>query len=81
MTEPPRHDTQEMSSEEIRAAIETMEPDSVSPPSMVSEVILAAQFPDGITCPDCGHFFVPATASTRDETTVDDTPEAPTRST
>ena len=78
MAEPPRHDTQRMSTEEILEAIETMEPDSVSPPSMVSEVILAAQFPDGVTCPDCGCFFVPATTSEEDETTVDSSIEAPT---
>jgi hypothetical protein len=87
MTEPPRHDTQEMSTEEIREAIETMDPDSVTPPSMISEVILAAQFPDGVTCPDCGCFFVPKNASIDDkptlddENTLDDSVEAPTRAT
>jgi hypothetical protein len=77
MTEP-RHDTREMSTDEILKAIDRMDPDSVAPPSMVSEVILAAQFPDGVTCPDCGHFFVPAPKLANDEITMDSQTEAPT---
>lgn len=66
MTEP-RHDTHEMSLDEIRAAIDAMPADSVAPPPPVAEAILDTQFPQAVSCPSCGSIFVPGASSAGDE--------------
>lgn len=59
----PRHDTDKLSLDEIRALVDQMPADSTAPPPLVQEAILSAQCPAAVSCPDCGCVFVPGASS------------------